>query len=152
MRRASLPFLLAVLMAMPFAVAVEQAPQVASAKAMFIKPVALRGTLGDAQIQVNLRTKEEFEDGVEGEYFIFGRSQKVLLAGEIEGNELLLEESENGTDVSGQWAGTLSGDTIFGEWQSADGAVTKPFQLKILAIAGKEQYTAGKSVRNTNHR
>lgn len=152
MRRASLRYLLAILMAMPFAVAAEQAPQTTSAKAMFIKPVALRGTLGDAQIQVNLRTKEEFEDGVEGEYFIFGRSQNVLLAGEIEGNELLLEESENGTDVSGQWAGTLSGDTISGEWQAVDGAVTKPFQLKILAIAGREQSTASKSVRNTNHR
>lgn len=152
MRRASLLFLLAIFMAMPFAAKSELPPQVVPAKAMFIKPVALRGTLGDAQIQVNLRTKEEFEDGVEGGYFFFGRSQNVLLAGEIEGNELLLEESENGTDVSGQWAGTLSGDTIAGEWQSADGAVIKPFQLKILAIAGKEQSTASKSVRNTHHR
>lgn len=152
MRRAGLRYLLAILMAMPFAAAAEQPMRISSAKAMFIKPVVLRGTLGDAQIQVNLRTKEEFEDGVEGEYFVFGRSQNVLLAGEIEGNELLLEESENGTDVSGQWAGTLSGDTIVGEWQSAEGSVTKPFQLKILAIAGKGQSTVGKSVRNINHR
>jgi len=124
----------------------EATPAPASGKMLFVKPVALRGTLGDAQIQVNLRTKEEFEDGVEGEYFLFGHSRNILLAGEIEGDELLLEESENGTDVSGQWAGTLAGDTISGEWQSADGSVTKPFQIRIVRAVGKEK------TGNTSHR
>jgi hypothetical protein len=97
----------------------------------------LRGTIGDAQVQVTLRTKAEFEDGIEGEYFVFGQSQNILLAGEIEGDELLLEESANGTDVSGQWSGKLAGDSITGEWQSADGSVSTPFRITIVRTAGK---------------
>lgn len=108
-----------------------------SGKMLFVKPVALRGTLGSDQIQMNLRTKEEFEDGIEGDYFLFGSSQKVLLAGELEGEDLFLEESVNGTDVSGQWEGKMAGDVINGEWQSVDGKISKPFQVRIVRPAGK---------------
>jgi hypothetical protein len=108
------------------------APLAETGKLQFVKPASLRGTLGDAQVQLNLRTKTEFDDGVEGDYFVFGRSQKILLAGEIEGDEVFLEESENGTDVSGQWNGKLSGDTLSGEWQSADGTTTKSFTVRIV--------------------
>ena len=109
------------------------APPAADAgKLLFVKPVALRGTLGNEQIQMNLRTKAEFEDGIEGDYFVFGTSQKVLLAGEIEGDELFMEESANGTDVSGQWEGKLAGEVIAGEWQSADGKTIKPFQIRFV--------------------
>jgi hypothetical protein len=104
---------------------------------LLVRPVFLRGTLGDAQVQVNLRPKADIEDSLEGDYFIFGSSQKVLLAGEIEGNDMFLEESENGTDVSGQWNGALSGDTISGNWLSADGSVTKPFTLRAVHAAEK---------------
>ena len=101
-------------------------------KMMFVKPVALRGTLGAEQVQVNLRAKAEFEDGIEGDYFTFGSSHRVLLAGEIEGEEFFLEESVNGTDVSGQWEGKMAGDMISGEWQSVDGKLSKPFQLRVV--------------------
>ncbi|HYD63123.1 MAG TPA: hypothetical protein VEC35_22405 [Noviherbaspirillum sp.] len=114
------------------------APVAEAGKLLFVKPVALRGTLGNEQIQLNLRTKAEFEDGIEGDYFVFGTSQKVLLAGEVEGDELFLEESVNGTDVSGQWEGKLSGDAIAGEWQSADGKVSKPFQIRFVRPAAKQ--------------
>lgn len=113
------------------------APAGAAGKMLFVKPVALRGTLGSEQIQVNLRTKAEFEDGIEGDYFVFGSSQNILLAGEIEGEELFLEESVNGKDVSGQWEGKMVGDVISGEWQSVDGKISKPFQLRIVRPAGK---------------
>lgn len=108
------------------------APLEATGKSLFMKPVALRGMLGDAQIQVTLRTKEPAEDGIEGEYFVFGSSHRVLLAGEVEGHEVFMEESENGTDVSGQWDGKLAGETLSGEWQSADGKIKKPFSLRIV--------------------
>ena len=103
-----------------------------SGKALFAKPVVLRGMLGETQIQANLRAKEDLEDGFEGEYFLFGQSQKILMVGEIDGDEFLAEESTNGTDVSGQWIGKLAGDTISGEWESADGEITKPFQLRVM--------------------
>ncbi|WP_353157157.1 hypothetical protein [Herminiimonas fonticola] len=106
---------------------------VSSAPAIFQKPVALRGTVGDVQVQVNLRPKEEVDEGHEGEYFVFGNSHKILLAGEIEKDGILfMEESVNGTDISGQWDGKLEGDVLAGTWMSADGSITKPFSLKII--------------------
>jgi hypothetical protein len=102
-----------------------------------IGPVALRGQLADAKVQVNLRFKADIADGVEGDYFLFGRSQKILLAGEIDADELALEESENGTDVSGQWNGTFDGKVLSGTWQSADGSVSKPFELTVVTGNGK---------------
>ncbi len=100
------------------------------ASTLFSKPVSLRGTLGAVQVQVNIRPKAEIDEGIEGEYFVFGRAQKFLLAGELEGEDVFLEESENGTDVSGQWDGKRSGDMIQGTWMSADGSISKPFTLR----------------------
>jgi hypothetical protein len=99
---------------------------------MFSKPVVFRGTLGDAQIQATVRPKEIIDEGLEGEYFLFGRSQKILLAGELEGDSIFLEESKNGTNISGQWEGKLQGDSIQGVWLSADGSISKPFNLKLI--------------------
>jgi hypothetical protein len=101
------------------------------------RPVALRGTLGDAIVQFNLVPKPEVDGGFEGDYFLFGDSRKILLAGEADGDDLFFEESENGTDVSGQWEGKLSGDTFSGTWLSADGSVAKPFRLKAIELDGK---------------
>lgn len=129
--------LLACLCGVPLTSHAQTAAPSASVKMLFLKPVVLRGTLGDAQIQATLRTKQEFEDGVEGDYFLFGHSLRILLAGEVEGDELVLEESENGTDVSGQWLGKIAGDAITGEWQSANGEITKPFRLRIMKASGK---------------
>lgn len=111
----------------------------AAAPSLFSQPVILRGRLGDAQVQFNLRPKTEFEGGVEGDYFVFGSSAKVLLAGEYEGEEVFLEESENGTDVSGQWNGKLSASGFSGEWQSADGTVTRPFALTAVRTDERSQ-------------
>lgn len=123
---------------------------VSSAPVVFQKPVALRGTVGDIQIQVNLRPKEEIDEGHEGEYFIFGNSHKILLAGEIEKDGVIfMEESVNGTDISGQWDGKLEGDVLAGTWMSADGSITKPFSLKIIPQVHKpsSKQTSSKAVQ-----
>ncbi|RBA25757.1 hypothetical protein EV677_1426 [Herminiimonas fonticola] len=123
---------------------------VSSAPVIFQKPVALRGTVGDVQIQVNLRPKEEVDEGHEGEYFIFGNSNKILLAGEIEKDGVLfMEESVNGKDISGQWDGKLEGDVLAGTWMSADGSITKPFSLKIISPVQKssQKQTLSKAVQ-----
>jgi hypothetical protein len=99
---------------------------------LFARPVVLRGTLGDAEIQMQLRPKADPAEGLEGEYIIFGRSGHILLAGETEADGLLMEESQNGTDVSGQWEGRQDGASVRGTWQSADGSVSKPFILKAM--------------------
>lgn len=129
-------------------VAVSAPVALSTAPVIFQKPVALRGTVGDVQIQVNLRPKAEVDEGHEGEYFIFGNSHKILLAGEIEKDGVIfMEESVNGTDISGQWDGKLEGDVLVGTWMSADGSITKPFSLKIIPQAQKQTSSkAGKGV------
>jgi len=103
-----------------------------AAGGLFSRPVVLRGTLGDANIQMQVRPKADPAEGIEGTYIIFGRSSQILLAGETDGDSLLMEESENGTDVSGQWEGRQQGGEVRGTWQSADGAVSRQFVLKAI--------------------
>jgi hypothetical protein len=93
------------------------------------KPIVLRGTLGDDKIQLSLRPKVD-EDGLEGQYFIFGQGSQILLAGEVDQNDLMMEESHNGKDVSGQWEGSFKNGVLSGTWSTLDGSVTKPFSLK----------------------
>jgi len=113
--------------------AMVEAPSVA--ERLFAAAPAFSGTLAEQKIQVSLRQKEDMREGLEGEYFIFGRSQKILLAGEFDRDgTIFLEESEDGRSVSGQWDGKLDGDIFSGTWSSFDGALKKPFALKIIPV------------------
>ena len=116
------------------------------AASLLAKPVTLRGTLGDQKIQVYLHLKEPVDEGVEGDYFVFGRSHKILLAGEVENNTLSLEESENGTDISGQWDGKIDGNIIRGTWISADNVVTKPFEVTVVTTNATAEKKSNKAV------
>ena len=98
---------------------------------LFAKPLTLRGTLGDAAIEMHLQLKPDPSEGLQGTYFTFGQSAKVLLAGEYEGGDVQMEESVNGKDVSGEWSGKFDGDTFRGTWSTTDDAATKPFVLKV---------------------
>jgi len=101
-----------------------------SLQALVHKPLVLRGTLGNEQIQMNLRPKVA-EDGLEGSYFVFGQGAQILLAGEVDHDDLLMEESHNGKDVSGEWAGSFKNGVLSGTWSTLDGAVNTPFALQI---------------------
>jgi hypothetical protein len=90
----------------------------------------LRGELDGQHIQLTIEPKKN-EDGLKGRYFVFGESAEILLAGEVEGDDLIMEESRNGRDVSGQWEGHRQGTTIVGTWSNADGSVTRPFSLQL---------------------
>ena len=121
------------------------------AASLLAKPVTLRGKLGDQAIQVHLHLKEQIDEGIEGDYFLFGRTQKILLAGEVDNNTLSMEESENGTDISGQWDGKIDGNMIRGTWTSADASVTKPFEVAAVdtaAVAAAVPKKIGKAVRH----
>jgi len=96
------------------------------------KPAVLRGTLGGERIQLSVKPKVD-EDGVEGSYFVFGQGAQILLAGEVDQNDLMMEESHNGKDVSGQWEGSFKNGLLSGTWSTLDGSVTKPFSLKVGA-------------------
>lgn len=116
------------------------------------RPAVFRGTLGDMPIQLAVRPKEVKDEGLEGEYFIFGQSRKILVAGELESENLFLEESENGTNISGLWDGKLRGDTIVGTWTSADDSVSRPFSLKLIPpnISEQKVGTARKKMGASN--
>ena len=99
---------------------------------IFARPVFLRGVLGGIQIQMHLHPHSDYEDSVQGDYFSFGKSEKIMLAGEFQEGDLAMEESVNGTDVSGQWIGKLEGAVFRGTWYSDDQSRTKPFELSIF--------------------
>lgn len=105
----------------------------AAGQNLFAKPLTLRGTLGDAQIEMHLQLKPDPTEGIQGTYTIAGQSTKILLAGESENTDVIMEESINGKDVSGEWAGQLVGNTFSGTWSTMDDAVTKPFVLTVLS-------------------
>ncbi|SDY68738.1 hypothetical protein SAMN04515617_11955 [Collimonas sp. OK242] len=112
-----------------------EAADVATAPAapnLFAKPLTLRGKLGDAQIEMHLQLKPDPTEGIQGTYTIAGQSTKILLAGESENTDVIMEESINGKDVSGEWAGKLVDNTFSGTWSTMDDAVTKPFVLTVL--------------------
>ncbi|MBV8625152.1 MAG: hypothetical protein JO174_16855 [Herbaspirillum sp.] len=92
--------------------------------------LVLRGQIDGRAIQLSLQPKKN-EDGLEGRYFFFGGSPEILVAGEVEGDDFIMEESINGRDVSGQWEGHREGQSITGTWSSADGSITKPFALQL---------------------
>lgn len=98
---------------------------------LFLKPLTLRGTLGEARIEMHLQLKPDPTEGIEGNYVVAGQSTKILLAGESENADVIMEESINGKDVSGEWAGALVGNTFSGTWSTTDDAVTKPFVLVV---------------------
>ncbi|MCA1325941.1 hypothetical protein [Herbaspirillum sp. alder98] len=92
--------------------------------------LVMRGELDGQRIQLTLEPKKN-EDGLKGRYFVFGESTEILLAGEVDGDDLVMEESRNGRDVSGQWEGHRQGAVIVGTWSNADGSVTRPFSLQL---------------------
>ncbi|CAN5877622.1 hypothetical protein BH11PSE12_BH11PSE12_19110 [soil metagenome] len=121
-----------------FALPLHSEPVAPMSNAVFAKPVQLRGKLGGDTVQMLLQPKTEDIDSVEGSYIVFGgkrnHGSKILLAGEVSGNKLTMEESEDGVDVSGQWDGELKGNTLRGIWQSDDGKITHEFVLELVPL------------------
>ncbi|WP_423681658.1 MULTISPECIES: hypothetical protein [unclassified Undibacterium] len=120
-------------------VGIVQAQELQTAGAMsnpvFARAIELRGYLGAKQVRMQLQPKTEDRDSVEGSYIVVAgaqQSQKILLAGEVTADRLSMEESVDGTDVSGQWDGDLAGQTVRGIWLSADGNVRQDFTLEIV--------------------
>ncbi|MBK1890979.1 hypothetical protein Undi14_13135 [Undibacterium sp. 14-3-2] len=116
-----------------------QAQELQTAGAMsnpvFARAIELRGQLGAKHVRMHLQPKTEDRDSVEGSYVVVAgapQSQKILLAGEVTADRLSMEESVDGTDVSGQWDGDLQGQTVRGIWLSADGNVRQDFTLEIV--------------------
>jgi len=91
------------------------------------------GTLGDKQIEMKLGAKTDERTGVHGEYRLAGASTVILVAGDRDGDTLEIEESNDGTHITGNWVGKFAADgSVSGERMNADDSNPLPFDLKPL--------------------
>lgn len=104
-----------------------------AASKIFASPVYMRGTLGKLRIKMYLQPHADYEESVQGNYSVFGKTEKIMLAGELQGDELSMEESVNGSDVSGQWSGRLEGSVFRGTWYSDAQSRSLPFDVTIFS-------------------
>ena len=103
-----------------------------TASKIFASPVYMRGTLGKLRIKMYLQPHADYEESVQGNYSVSGKTEKIMLAGELQGDELSMEESVNGSDVSGQWSGRLEGTVFHGTWYSDAQSRSLPFEVTIF--------------------
>jgi hypothetical protein len=76
----------------------------------FAKLQRYEGTLGGRPIVVHLGPKQD-EPGVHGEYQYRDTGEVVLLAGDRDGDTLEIEESNDGTNITGVWIGHFDATT-----------------------------------------
>lgn len=107
-------------------------PATASVPAWLRRKAVLQGELGGRRIEMTLAPDPETVDSVLGSYFVFGESGIIALAGEYEGDTLSMEESHDGTEVSGTWAARVDARGLRGTWRDAQGEAPTPFALTIL--------------------
>ncbi|MBC3936885.1 hypothetical protein [Undibacterium rugosum] len=129
------------------AAAPETAPVAATVQhPVFKHAVEFSGMLGKQVVHVFLRPKKDEIDGLEGYYILNSGSKtpakRILLAGELAGDRISLEESQDGTEVSGQWDAELKGGQLTGNWLSADGNTSLDFVLKLRSPRPARQVTA----------
>lgn len=107
-------------------------PAAASGPDWLRRKTVLRGDLGGRRIEMTLAPDPDAPESVQGSYFVFGEGGIIALAGEYEGETLSMEESHDGTDVSGLWTGRADARGLRGTWRDARGEAPQPFTLTIL--------------------
>jgi len=92
------------------------------------------GTVGDQPVRLRLGPKPDERDSVRGEYAIGNKPGVRLLAGEYENGGFLMEESDDGTHVTGNWEGTIdAAGAVRGTWTDAlNPAIALPFMIRPL--------------------
>ncbi len=93
------------------------------------------GKVGDQPVRLRLGPKPDERDSVRGEYA--GRGAGVrLLAGEWENGAFLMEESDDGTRVTGNWEGNIDASgAVRGTWTDAlNLAIVLPFFIRPLGV------------------
>jgi len=102
------------------------------------------GVIGDVPIHMRLGRKTGEIDSVHGEYTA-GKGQAVrLVTGEYENGGFLMEESDDGTNVTGTWEGAIDArGIVHGTWTDvAHGGGTLPFVLRPVAVVVIPPYDA----------
>lgn len=94
------------------------------------------GTLGARQIEMKLGAKTDDPSGVHGEYRFAGSPNVILVAGDRDSDTLEIEESNDGTHITGNWVGKFAPDgSVSGERMDPDDSNGQPFELR-PAVAG----------------
>ncbi|MDR3384058.1 hypothetical protein [Cupriavidus basilensis] len=112
------------------------APKALTPRAEYASLPVYVGTLGDQPVRLRLGPKPDERDSVHGEYSV-GRAGGVrLLAGEFENGAFLMEESNDGTHVTGNWEGTIDGaGIVHGNWTDpVNPAIVLPFMIRPLGV------------------
>ncbi|HEX7933582.1 MAG TPA: hypothetical protein VF573_10990 [Paraburkholderia sp.] len=115
----------------------------------FAKFPRYSGMLGPRQIVLRLGAKKDDPSGVHGEYQFTDTGEVILIAGDRDGDTLEVEESNDGTHITGNWVGKFAADgSVAGNRMNVDDSDPQPFDLKPLA-AGQAvpAALAGKSAK-----
>ncbi|MGF6549190.1 hypothetical protein [Paraburkholderia youngii] len=92
------------------------------------------GTLGARPIVLRLGPKTDDPSGVHGEYQYTDNGEVVLIAGDRVGDTLEVEESNDGTHITGNWVGKFAADgSLEGDRMNVDDSNPQEFNLKPLA-------------------
>ena len=92
------------------------------------------GTLGARRIVLRLGKKTDDPTGVHGEYQFADTGAVVLVAGDREGDLLEIEDSDDGSSITGNWVGRFAPDgSLAGERMNPDDSDPQPFVLRPLA-------------------
>ncbi|AUT59619.1 hypothetical protein [Paraburkholderia terrae] len=104
----------------------------------FAKFPQYAGTLGTRQIVLRLGAKTDDPSGVHGEYQFADTGEVILIAGDRDGDTLEVEESNDGTHITGNWVGKFAADgSIEGERMNVDDSNPLEFSLRPLAAGQK---------------
>lgn len=97
------------------------------------------GTLGSKRIVLRLGVKPDDPDELNGEYQYVPNGPSILVAGARDGNTLTLEESDDGTEISGQWVAQFADDgSLSGARMNDDETDQQPVALRPAASTSAE--------------
>ena len=90
------------------------------------------GLIGSRKVELLLGPKTDEPEGMHGEYHLLDTGEVILVAGDRDGNTLELEESDDGTRITGQWVAQFSSiDGLTGDRTPTDGSDPQPLTLHL---------------------
>jgi hypothetical protein len=119
-------------------------PRVLQPQPDYAKYPVYTGVIGDLPIRMRLGRKPGEIDSVHGEY-VAGKGPGVrVVTGEYENGGFLMEESDDGTHVTGTWEGAIDArGAVHGTWTDvAHDGHTQPFVLRPVAVVVIPPYDA----------
>jgi hypothetical protein len=92
------------------------------------------GNVGNRPVRLRIGPKTDTRDSVQGEYAVDGQPGVRLLSGEYDNGSFLMEESSDGTAVTGNWEGNIDqAGVVRGNWSDPnDRAIVLPFLIRPL--------------------